>query len=228
MARPNVIFILTDDQGYGDLSYTGNPVLRTPALDRLQTESARFTDFHVCPVCTPTRGRGLTPTSSPTSALPRPTAAPGTCTPRTPAPTASPSAAGRRSQASASPHRHRRLRVWTAAAGRQRAAGGLRVAARRRRRADPSGAGRSDRGDLPPTLGTRPGADPELVDRRRRQPPGRRLLPHRRAAHLIRSRSAGRDIRSPPAGVPRALGVSRGRGQPHVQGWHGRPDRGGP
>ena len=60
MSRPNVIFILTDDQGYGDLSYTGNPVLRTPALDRLQTESARFTDFHVCPVCTPTRGELMT------------------------------------------------------------------------------------------------------------------------------------------------------------------------
>ena len=60
MARPNVIFILTDDQGYGDLSYTGNPVLRTPALDRLQAESVRFTDFHVCPVCTPTRGELLT------------------------------------------------------------------------------------------------------------------------------------------------------------------------
>ena len=60
MAPPNVIFILTDDQGYGDLSYTGNPVLRTPALDRLQAESVRFTDFHVCPMCTPTRGELLT------------------------------------------------------------------------------------------------------------------------------------------------------------------------
>ena len=60
MARPNVIVILTDDQGYGDLSYTGNPVLRTPALDRLQAESVRFTDFHVCPVCTPTRGELMT------------------------------------------------------------------------------------------------------------------------------------------------------------------------
>ena len=60
MARPNVIVVLTDDQGYGDLSYTGNPVLRTPALDRLQAESVRFTDFHVCPVCTPTRGELMT------------------------------------------------------------------------------------------------------------------------------------------------------------------------
>ena len=60
MSRPNVILILTDDQGYGDLSYTGNPVLRTPAMDRLQAESVRFTDFHVCPVCTPTRGELMT------------------------------------------------------------------------------------------------------------------------------------------------------------------------
>ena len=60
MARPNVIVVITDDQGYGDLSYTGNPVLRTPALDRLQAESVRFTDFHVCPVCTPTRGELMT------------------------------------------------------------------------------------------------------------------------------------------------------------------------
>ena len=60
MAHPNVIVILTDDQGYGDLSYTGNPVLRTPALDRLQADSVRFTDFHVCPVCTPTRGELMT------------------------------------------------------------------------------------------------------------------------------------------------------------------------
>ncbi len=57
---PNVILIVTDDQGYGDLSYTGNPVLRTPALDRLQAECVRFTDFHVCPVCTPTRGELMT------------------------------------------------------------------------------------------------------------------------------------------------------------------------
>lgn len=57
---PNVILILTDDQGYGDLSCTGNPVLRTPALDRLQAECVRFTDFHVCPVCTPTRGELMT------------------------------------------------------------------------------------------------------------------------------------------------------------------------
>ncbi|MFW6303651.1 MAG: arylsulfatase [Candidatus Sumerlaeota bacterium] len=55
MPRPNVIIVLTDDQGYGDLSCHGNPVLKTPNLDRLQKESIRFTDFHVAPMCTPTR-----------------------------------------------------------------------------------------------------------------------------------------------------------------------------
>ena len=43
-SRPNVLIILTDDQGYGDLSCHGNPVLETPNLDRLHKESVRFTD----------------------------------------------------------------------------------------------------------------------------------------------------------------------------------------
>lgn len=59
-APPNVIILLTDDQGYGDLSAHGNPVLKTPNLDRLHSESVRFTDFHVAPMCTPTRGQLLT------------------------------------------------------------------------------------------------------------------------------------------------------------------------
>ena len=58
--NPNVIIIMTDDQGYGELSVHGNPVLKTPNLDRLHSESIRFTDFHVCPMCTPTRGQLLT------------------------------------------------------------------------------------------------------------------------------------------------------------------------
>lgn len=58
--RPNVIVVITDDQGYGELSCHGNPVLRTPHLDRLHAESIRFTDFHVAPMCTPTRGQLLT------------------------------------------------------------------------------------------------------------------------------------------------------------------------
>ncbi len=54
-SRPNIIFLLTDDQGYGDVSAHGNPVLKTPTLDRLHSESLRFTDFHVSPTCAPTR-----------------------------------------------------------------------------------------------------------------------------------------------------------------------------
>jgi len=59
-AKPNVIVILTDDQGYGDFSCHGNPVLKTPHLDRLHAESIRFTDFHSSPMCTPTRGQLMT------------------------------------------------------------------------------------------------------------------------------------------------------------------------
>ena len=58
--KPNVIVLLTDDQGYGDLSCHGNPILKTPNLDRLYTESVRLDDFHVAPMCTPTRGQLLT------------------------------------------------------------------------------------------------------------------------------------------------------------------------
>ena len=54
--RPNVIVVITDDQGYGDFSCHGNPVLKTPTLDRLHDESIRLVDFHVAPMCTPTRG----------------------------------------------------------------------------------------------------------------------------------------------------------------------------
>ena len=47
--RPNIILVMTDDQGMGDLSCLGNPVLRTPNLDRFYGLSTRFTDFHVSP-----------------------------------------------------------------------------------------------------------------------------------------------------------------------------------
>lgn len=59
-ARPNIIFVLTDDQGYGDLSCHGNPVLKTPHMDRLHDEGVRFTDFHVSPTCAPTRSALMT------------------------------------------------------------------------------------------------------------------------------------------------------------------------
>ncbi|MCX6637630.1 MAG: sulfatase-like hydrolase/transferase, partial [Acidobacteria bacterium] len=53
--RPNVILVLTDDQGYGDLACHGNPIIKTPNLDRLHHEGVRFTDFHNSPTCSPTR-----------------------------------------------------------------------------------------------------------------------------------------------------------------------------
>ena len=52
---PNVVIVITDDQGYGDLSCHGNPVLKTPSLDALYAESIRLTDYHVSPTCAPTR-----------------------------------------------------------------------------------------------------------------------------------------------------------------------------
>jgi arylsulfatase len=59
-AKPNVIIILSDDQGYGDFSCHGHPVVKTPALDKLHAQSVRFTDFHVAPICTPTRSQLMT------------------------------------------------------------------------------------------------------------------------------------------------------------------------
>lgn len=59
-SRPNIIIILTDDQGYGDLGCHGNPDIRTPNLDALHAESVRFTDFHVGTTCAPTRAGLLT------------------------------------------------------------------------------------------------------------------------------------------------------------------------
>ncbi len=55
-APPNVILILTDDQGYGDLACTGNPWIQTPNIDAFYDDSVRLPDFHVSPLCTPTRG----------------------------------------------------------------------------------------------------------------------------------------------------------------------------
>ncbi|WP_037254759.1 arylsulfatase [Rhodopirellula europaea] len=55
MPPPNIVLVMTDDQGYGDLSCHGHPFLKTPHLDRLHAESTRFNDFHVSPTCAPTR-----------------------------------------------------------------------------------------------------------------------------------------------------------------------------
>jgi arylsulfatase len=51
---------MVDDQGYGDVKAHGHPFIRTPHMDRLHSEAVRFTDFHVAPMCTPTRGQLLT------------------------------------------------------------------------------------------------------------------------------------------------------------------------
>ncbi len=53
--KTNVILIMTDDQGYGDLACHGHPFIKTPNLDKLHAQSTRFTDFHVSPTCAPTR-----------------------------------------------------------------------------------------------------------------------------------------------------------------------------
>ncbi|WP_018970190.1 arylsulfatase [Rubritalea marina] len=54
-SKPNIIFILTDDQGMGDLACMGNPHLKTPHIDNLYAQSTRFTDYQVSPTCAPTR-----------------------------------------------------------------------------------------------------------------------------------------------------------------------------
>jgi len=58
--RPNVVLVITDDQGYGDLGCHGNPVIRTPNIDRFHSESVRLTNFHVGPTCAPTRAGLMT------------------------------------------------------------------------------------------------------------------------------------------------------------------------
>ncbi len=58
--RPNVVIVITDDQGHGDLGFHGNPIIKTPNLDRLARQSLRMKHFFVCPVCSPTRSSLLT------------------------------------------------------------------------------------------------------------------------------------------------------------------------
>lgn len=60
LRHPNVVLIITDDQGYGDLGFTGNPHIKTPVLDNLAQESIRFNQFYVSPVCAPTRASLMT------------------------------------------------------------------------------------------------------------------------------------------------------------------------
>jgi arylsulfatase A-like enzyme len=59
-AKPNIVLVITDDQGYGDLACHGNPVIKTPNLDKLHSESTSLTNYHVAPTCSPTRAALLT------------------------------------------------------------------------------------------------------------------------------------------------------------------------
>ena len=58
--RPNIILVMTDDQGLGDMGWTGHPYIRTPNLDALRRQSLWFSEFHVSPTCAPTRCALLT------------------------------------------------------------------------------------------------------------------------------------------------------------------------
>ena len=59
-SQPNIVVVLTDDQGWGDLSVNGNTNLSTPNIDRLSAQGASIDRFYVCPVCSPTRAEFLT------------------------------------------------------------------------------------------------------------------------------------------------------------------------
>ncbi len=58
--RPNIILIMTDDQGYGDLGIMGNPLIETPNIDAMASKSASMLNFYVSPVCAPTRASLMT------------------------------------------------------------------------------------------------------------------------------------------------------------------------
>ncbi|HPQ48260.1 MAG TPA: arylsulfatase [Clostridia bacterium] len=58
--KPNIVFVLTDDQGYGDLGCHGNPVIKTPGIDGFYEDCVRFTNYHVGPTCAPTRAGLMT------------------------------------------------------------------------------------------------------------------------------------------------------------------------
>ena len=58
--QPNVVIFLSDDQGWGDFSHTGNPLLKTPNIDSLAKDGVFLKHFYVQPVCSPTRAEMLT------------------------------------------------------------------------------------------------------------------------------------------------------------------------
>ena len=58
--RPNVIIVFTDDQGFGDLGYHGNPIMKTPNLDAFAKTSLELSNFHMGTTCSPSRAGLLT------------------------------------------------------------------------------------------------------------------------------------------------------------------------
>ena len=70
--RPNIVLIMTDDQGWGQTGYYNHPVLRTPNLDAMATNGLRFDRFYAgAPVCSPTRASVLTGRANDTCRLNR-------------------------------------------------------------------------------------------------------------------------------------------------------------
>lgn len=59
-SKPNVVIVITDDQGYGDFGFTGNPAMQTPTIDKLREQSTLLNNFHVDPTCAPTRAALMT------------------------------------------------------------------------------------------------------------------------------------------------------------------------
>jgi len=60
-AKPNIVLVMADDQGWGDMAYNGHPVLKTPHFDKMAAEALRFDHFHAAaPVCSPTRASVMT------------------------------------------------------------------------------------------------------------------------------------------------------------------------
>lgn len=60
LQQPNIVLVITDDQGYADLGYHGNQYIKTPHLDKFAAQSIELTQFLVCPVCAPTRASLMT------------------------------------------------------------------------------------------------------------------------------------------------------------------------
>jgi len=58
--KPNVVIVITDDQGYGDVAFTGNPAIKTPSIDKLRSQGTLLNNFHVDPTCAPTRSALMT------------------------------------------------------------------------------------------------------------------------------------------------------------------------